>query len=185
MGNISLEHHMIDTIKEWQLKIGFQPGSMRLYYPRTSLAAMLGLVTAASEKELWKVLGDFIADVRDRLGDIKVSHDGDRYCLEVSDIGCRYVKEQVPDPEFLKRLLNALNDKSADMEQIRNVFLSYASERNGQCRESGHGEEGLGSVFSFDRNDIDPYVYCIEQDDFGLTYHRFSRQDYEDLLGQH
>jgi len=185
MENISLEHHIIDTIKEWQMKIGFQPGSMRLYYPQSSLAGMLSLKTASSEKELWQALGDFIADVRERLGDIQVSHAGDRYCLEVPDAGCRYVKEQVPDPEFLKRFLKALNDKSADMEKIRNVFLSYASERSGQCRESGHGEEGLGRVFFFDRNDIDPYVYCIEQDDFGLTYHRFSRQDYKNLLAQH
>lgn len=182
MEKITLEQHMIDTIKEWQLKIGCQPGSMRLYYPQDSLSAMLQIRPDVSEKEFLKALGCFTADVRERLGDIQVSHTEERYCLEVPDNGCRYVKEQVPDPEFLKILLDALKEKSADMNQIREIFLSYASEKNGRCLEDKHEAEGGGRVFCFDRNDIDPYVYCIEQDDFGLTYHRFSRQDYEKLL---
>lgn len=184
MDHISLEQHMIDTIKEWQLKIGCQPGSMRLYYPKASLIGMLDIGADASEAELLKELSDFTADVRERLGNIRVSHTGERYCLEVPEKGCRYVKEQVPDPQFLKLLLDVLQDKGTDMERIRHLFLSYARENNGRCLEDGHGEEGLGRVFSFDRNDIDPYVYCVEQDDFGLTYHRFDRQDYEHLLDQ-
>ena len=29
--------------------------------------------------------------------------------------------------------------------------------------------------------EIEPYVYCVESDEFGLTYHRFTREDYEEL----
>ena len=34
---------------------------------------------------------------------------------------------------------------------------------------------------AFDREEVDPYVYCFDADDFGVTYHRFARVDYEKL----
>ena len=43
------------------------------------------------------------------------------------------------------------------------------------------GEDGLGKVFYFMDDTIDPYVYCLEFDAFGATYHRFSKEDYEAL----
>ena len=47
----------------------------------------------------------------------------------------------------------------------------------------------MGRVFYFKGSDntpesskIDRYVYCVELDDFGMTYHRFTWHDYEKLL---
>ena len=42
-------------------------------------------------------------------------------------------------------------------------------------------EEDSGCVLYFDREEVDPYVYCFDADDFGVTYHRFARVDYEKL----
>ena len=47
--------------------------------------------------------------------------------------------------------------------------------------EEPHEGEG-GIAFSFQEERIDPYVYCVEQDDFGLTYHRFVKKEYEKLF---
>ena len=39
----------------------------------------------------------------------------------------------------------------------------------------------MGCVFCFENDDFEPYVYCVESDEFGLTYHRFTREEYEEL----
>ena len=56
--------------------------------------------------------------------------------------------------------------------------------------------EGLGMVFYFlpgaddasadvrSGSDIDTYVYCVEEDDFGITYHRFSWSDFQKLVSE-
>ena len=36
MHTEQLERHIIDTIKEWQMKIGYKEENMRLYYPDVS-----------------------------------------------------------------------------------------------------------------------------------------------------
>ncbi len=50
--------------------------------------------------------------------------------------------------------------------------------------EEDHESEGLGLVFYYTSEETDPYVYCMEQDDFGITYHRFSRPDYNKLVSE-
>ena len=42
-------------------------------------------------------------------------------------------------------------------------------------REEDREAEGMGCVFCFENDDFEPYVYCVESDEFGLTYHRFTR----------
>ena len=43
MNGEPLKKHIIDTVKEWQMKIGYRPESMKLYYPAVSLAELLDL----------------------------------------------------------------------------------------------------------------------------------------------
>ena len=43
MNGEPLKKHIIDTVKEWQMKICYRPESMKLYYPAVSLAELLGL----------------------------------------------------------------------------------------------------------------------------------------------
>ena len=38
-----LEKHITDTIREWQVKIGYEGGTMKLYYPAESLRRSLSL----------------------------------------------------------------------------------------------------------------------------------------------
>lgn len=70
------------------------------------------------------------------------------------------------------------------MDQVRKVFEDYAAEHQGTCVEEDHESEGLGLVFYYTSEETDPYVYCMEQDDFGITYHRFSRPDYNKLVSE-
>jgi hypothetical protein len=47
--------------------------------------------------------------------------------------------------------------------------------------ENASEEHEMGHVFSFSDPSVDEYCYCVEENEFGLTYHRFSREDYEAL----
>lgn len=48
---MTLEKHVIDTVKEWQTKIGTDDAGVRLYYPKVSMCGYLKLpVEEDSEK---------------------------------------------------------------------------------------------------------------------------------------
>ena len=47
-----LKKHIIDTVKEWQMKIGYRAESMKLYYPAASLAELLELPEDADKDQL-------------------------------------------------------------------------------------------------------------------------------------
>ena len=68
------------------------------------------------------------------------------------------------------------------MEQVRDCFLTYAKEHNTTVIEKSMDEEEHGGhAFSFADAGVEEYVYCVEENEFGLTYHRFVREDYEEL----
>jgi hypothetical protein len=39
----------------------------------------------------------------------------------------------------------------------------------------------MNGLFSFRDEEIDPYVYHIEQGIFGLEYHRFTKESYKEM----
>ena len=67
------------------------------------------------------------------------------------------------------------------MDMVRGCFSNYAGQHGVGYVEADHSMEGLGHDFYFDKEGIDDYIYCVEADDFGLTYHRFTKEDYEML----
>ena len=50
-----LAQHMVDTVKEWQCKIGVRKEKMDLFYPLESLKELLQMDPAASTEELEKI----------------------------------------------------------------------------------------------------------------------------------
>lgn len=186
---MKLEKHVIDTIKEWQLKIGYREGDMKLYYPGESLVALLG----ASKEELDAALTAFCQEMEPTLGKIKISGSFQRYCLTVPAKGCAYVAGKVPEPEFLKLFLAELTKPGNTVEQIQRCFADYAMEHgttyamkaieNGTQHDSerlqGHAHDGY--AFWFEAGMVEEYVYWVEQNEFGITYHRFTREEYRKL----
>ena len=39
-------------------------------------------------------------------------------------------------------------------------------------------------AFSFKDENIDPYIYHIEQSVFGLEYHRFTKESYKKMMNE-
>lgn len=180
---MDLKTHIMDTIKEWQMKIGYREGNMKLYYPGESLALLLGVGGENGECETADfntVLQEFCRNCESELGQIAVDGDWQRYCLTIPAKGCTYVAKQVPEPEFLKRFLAVITKPGNSMEEIKKCFADYAKENNTVWKEDRveHGHNHGGAAFYFEDATVDEYVYRVEENEFGLSYHRFTRDEY-------
>ena len=88
-----LEKHITDTIREWQVKIGYEGGTMKLYYPAESLRRSLSL---DETEDLAKALAAFCKNVQPRLGMLAISAVKDRYCVEIPEEGCFLYRAENP-----------------------------------------------------------------------------------------
>ena len=169
--------HVTDTIKEWELKLGTGETDMKLYYPAQSLAILLELGEGYSREELDRALAAFCREAEPQLGRITVSGK-ERVCLDIPREGCCYVAEKVPAPAFLMELLAVMRKKGADMAAVRGLFARWAAQEGTRFLEREDAHDGVGHIFYFEDAAVDPYMYCVTQDDFGLAYHRFGREDF-------
>lgn len=175
---MTLEKHIIDTMKEWQMKIGSLDSGMRLYYPKGSLCDYLHLEKGIKNEALKEHIEKYLSGNAAHLGAVAVSYEGDRFCLFVGKEGCAHVEQAVPEPEFLTKFLAAL--KLQDMDAIRGVFREYA-QQHGTTVHCEKEEDGIGTALYFENEDVEPYVYCVEENEFGITYHRFAKSDFGSL----
>ena len=106
MNTNALERHIIDTVKEWQMKIGYRSEEMKLYYPDVSLAGLLELADGWTEASLKEALQEFSKETKERLGGVQISNVKDRYCVAVPAAGCTYIHENEPDSAFLRSFLD-------------------------------------------------------------------------------
>lgn len=180
---MKLEKHIVDTLKEWQLKLGSMDQHISLYYPVDSICDYMELEkepeTEQEKKALLHTVKKHLSEQAPWLGDVTLSYTDNRMGIDIPAEGCLYVAENVKSPEFLEGFLKVL--KQQDLEKIKAYFHEYAAHHGGTVVEETD-EEDMGTVLYFRQEEIDPYVYCIDQDVFGVTYHRFARVDYEKLL---
>lgn len=175
---MTLEKHIMDTMKEWQIKIGSFDSDIRLYYPKTSLCRYLNLSMDIDNGVLSGYIEKYFADDIKYLGNVTVSANQDRFCILVGKEGCDYVEKEMQEPEFLAKYLEVL--KGQKMEAIVDFFEEYAKKHDTRvCIQKE--EKELETILYFENEDIEPYVYCIDQNEFGITYHRFSKEDYMDF----
>lgn len=175
---MTLERHVTDTLKEWQVKLGdFQTGT-RLYYPKNSLCEYLNQEEDIDDEMLCIKAERHLMDRADYLGDVTVTAEGDRFCFFIGREGCEYIAGNIPVPEFLCGFLKVLEHQ--DMAEIRGYFAYYADKFHTAYIEEK--DDDGGTIFYLEDEEIEPYVYCVDENEFGITYHRFSRDDYEDLF---
>lgn len=176
-----LAQHMVDTVKEWQCKIGVRKEKMDLFYPLESLKELLQLEPAASTEELEKTLTEFQKENESLFGKLHFWKEKKRYGIEIPEDGVIHIAKTIPDPEFLKSFLKVIQNPASKMDDVCNCFQQFAKEKEDVLHQENMVHDGLGSVFYFEKDSTERYVYCVEDDDFGLTYHRFTRKEYENL----
>ena len=174
----ALEKNVCDTLKEWELKIGYGKEPVELYYPAESLCCLLGL-PQEQKGRLQEALALFSRNVQERFGEVEITHNQDRYCIRIPESGLKYVRDHVMASPFLIKFLETVQRSESTMASVEQLFWEFSRQVVKQPGEDG------ALIFFFEDQAVDEYVYCVEEDAFGLQYHRFTRTDYKNLYGKH
>ncbi len=172
----ALEKNICDTLKEWELKIGYSKEPVELYYPAESLISLLALPKEQEDK-LEEALIFFSQKAREHLGEVRITRNRGRYCIRIPETGCRYVRDHITASPFLIKFLEVIHQPCSSLASVEQVFLQFSN-------QVIKHKEAEAYVFFFQDAGIDEYVYYVEEDEFGLQYHRFTRADYQNLYGK-
>lgn len=174
-GFEKLENSLIDVIKEEQAKLGFKEEKIHLYYPLSSLNHFFSAQDSADE--MAARLQNLPEELISKLGEVRVSHKGDRFCFYIPEPGSVYVHENMKENEFIKVLIELVQKHECTKVKLLDLFASYWEKT--ECREMDNGEFDFYIRF-LDKAD-DTYYYCFKDEGFHFIYHRFLPEDYEDF----
>ena len=170
-----LKQNLIDIIKEEQAKLGFFKEDIRLYYPLSSLNHFFDSEDNAAEMQAR--LERLPTSITDKLGQIEVSHRGDRFCFHIPQEGTVYVHENTAPNEFIHRLVELVSRHDCTMNEILNLFHTYSE--NIISEDINNGE--FDRLIRFTDRPEDPYYYCFKDEGCHIIYHRFLPEDYNDF----
>ena len=123
-GYEKLEKNIIDVVKEQQSKLGYRKEKIRLYYPRNSLKHFFSNVS--EESWMKRLLEEFPAFVRTRLGKIEISSAGGRFCFLIPEEGAEYVHSMIQEKEFIVDLVRTVGRHGCTISEIRELFSRYS-----------------------------------------------------------
>ena len=169
-----LKHNIIDLMKEEQAKLGYYKGIVRLYYPLKSLNHFFR--SDVDETVMRKLLQSFAEYAQDELGKIKITNQGERFCNIVPDTGAEYVHELMKEDEFILQLVKLVSSHGCTIDQIIALFQSFSDQVI--IQKMNHDE--FDYLIRFEDLE-DDYYYCFKQERCHISYHRFTREDYEDF----
>ena len=174
----NLIKNMTDQVKEAQLKLGYAPETVRLYYPVSSLNDILE-TNAQNAQEMLDLLGKEW-DKKTNLGELKFSSHAERIEISIPPEGAKWVHEQVETPAFLKELIELFQTKHAcTLEEICEIFKKYDPQYI--CEKMPEGSD-FDYAIHFHNAEHDEYYYCIHMEMGHTIYHRFTKADYSALL---
>ncbi len=174
-GFLRLKRNIMDVIKESQIKLGYEYGSMQLYYPLTTLNRMMK--TELSEGQMEELLQQFVQYVKDDLGTVEYSARSARFAFNISAEGVKYVHETLEASPFLTELVMRSAGGHISIDEMISIFRKYS-----ECvvvEEINNGE--FDCVVYFKDGKPDDYRYCLHDEGGHVIYHRFSKEDYQDF----
>lgn len=177
MNTEKLIKNIMDQIKEAQMKLGFAKETTRLYYPVESLNAMLGS-DAKDDQEMLEILAspDF---QNTRLGQLHFSAHKGRIEISVPPEGAEYVHEHVEEPAFLKAMIELFRQNHhCSVADIRGLFESFSKDY--VCEKMPEGSD-FDEVLYFKDTSVDSYYYRVKEEMGHTIYHRFTKEDMENL----
>ena len=95
-----------------------------------------------------KILTGFGAYTKEKLGNVLVSHKGDRFCFHIPEQGAEYVHEHMKPNEFIRELVELVGKHVCTMQQVKDLFLS--KEKQVQMEPMDNGEFDLMIRFECD-----------------------------------
>ena len=174
---MNLEKNLIDNILECELKLGYANTPVSFYYPITSLMELLD----CEESEIDSAIVQFQESELTRLGKVIIKEqprEKGRYAVTIPVEGSSWVHEHFQPTDFMRFLISEINRPGNTLEDIVKIFTHFSSDVD--VKKVSDKEWVIG----FEDVDIDPYVYHIEQNEFGFEYHRFTKEAYEKTIAE-
>lgn len=174
-----LEKNILDNIFEAQVKLGFDGRAMSLNYTTASLAHLLG--EKLTPDEIRQVLADFSDYSLSRLGQLTYSEIKNGFCIAIPPEGTKFVHSRYDGGQFISSLVGSIREHRT-LEEILDIFHSFSDSVS--VTEMNNDE--FKYLVYFKNGIPDDYRYCLSVDEeidgsVHVTYHRFIREDYEDL----
>ena len=112
---------------------------------------------------------------RIELGEIEVSRKGERFCLAVGPKGAAWVHEHTDPSGFLADFIAAIGRHGCTMDELLAIFRRHGGHVHVEALHNGE----FDWLVYFEDGRPDAYCYCIADEGCHLTYHRFTKEDYE------
>ena len=160
-------------MEEQQIKLGFDDSTVWLFYPLTSLNALLNVTL--SECEMLSALGLFVQHVKGRLGNIEVSSREGRFGFAIPFEGTEYVRKNLNESKFIVRFIRAISKHGCTIDELLSLCRQYSEH---VCFEKMNEDSEFDYLIYFTDGVPDEFYYCIKEDLGHMTYHRFMREDY-------
>ena len=170
----ALDKSIWDSVKEEQVKLGYRKEVIRLYYPIESVERMLHSENLNHLKEM---LADFAAAEQDTLGSIKISNDGERWCIKLPEEASEYIHEHTPKSGFLYDFIDVIARHGISIEDVLNVFRKYSDKLHIEELK----DDDFDYLVYFEDGVPDDYRYCLTDEGHHIIYHRFTPEDYDAL----
>jgi len=170
---------------EQQLKLGYIKETVRLYYPLSSLNKMLG--TNLDVADMLEHMKSFEKHVAEKTGIISVSADKDRFCFLISEKYSEKIHNKLMSESsrsdakisFLKKLIELVSEHDVSIEMVKKLFGEFSADYAFEtCKD-----EEFDYLAYFPGGKPDDYRYCFVDEGCHIIYHRFSREDYEEMYG--
>ena len=172
-----LENNITDMIKEQQIKIGYMKEAIRLNYPLSSLNNLLG--TEFDLRQMLKALGEYSQSRKDRYGEMQaVSRPNDGVvCLIFDPKASEYIHNELPRDEFLEEFIAQIAKHQTSIDQVFEIFHKYSKDVIIENIDNGE----FDYLVYFKDGKPDEFRYCLKDEGHHITYHRFTKTDYEDF----
>ena len=173
-NKMDLKRNILDSVKECEIKLGYRKEAVSLYYPRNVLKELL----FATDDNLQEKINGFCQSVTEELGEVRImeTQEAGRYQIVIPEKGVSYVHENVEASTFLKEFVENIYKPGMRKEDMIALFRRFSDKVVVE-----QVDEREWAVY-FESPEIDAYVYYMEEDEFGLQYHRFTRESYRELV---
>lgn len=170
---MDLKTNICDAVKECEIKLGYRKEAINLYYPESALLELL----ETDQDTLPEKIADFCHSVEKEMGNVTIAETQEtgRYCVSVSAEGVEYVHRNVIASPFMIAFVQEIHKPGMKKEDIVDLFYEFSRDVVVE-----RVEEKEWAVYFRDVN-VDAYVYYMEEDDFGMQYHRFTRKTFDVL----
>lgn len=173
-----LERHIIELIKEQQIKLGYVKETVRLYFPKQSLQKLMGIAEEDTSISFDEHLNALCQQMLPHLGEVRHSSKADRYAISIPPKGCEFVHRLERTDAFLEAVIELFKEHNVTIVQVKELFGRF--DPNYHCEEVHRFE--FDYVLSFEDKSIDPNYYCVKFDRGHSSYHRFNEHDIQEII---